>query len=81
MLDVIIRLGDTVFQSREVKGAVCSGDLEFESKARGVNFWGAGWLLFAERVIELPAPYVDGEGSDHKRRWSPEVASRSVDCF
>lgn len=20
-------------------------------------------------------------GSDHKRRWSPDVASRSVDCF
>ena len=33
-----MRLGDKVFQSSEVSGAVCSGDLEFESKARGVSF-------------------------------------------
>jgi hypothetical protein len=37
MLDVIMRLGETVFQSREVKGAVCSGVFEFESKASGVS--------------------------------------------
>ena len=40
ILDVIIRLGDNVFQSRDVKGAVCSGDLEFERRAKGVNFCG-----------------------------------------
>ena len=40
MLEVIMRLGDKVFQSREVRGAVCSGDLEFERRASGVNFWG-----------------------------------------
>lgn len=38
MLDVIIKLGDTLFQSKDVRGAVCSGDLEFERRARGVNF-------------------------------------------
>lgn len=37
MLDVMIRLGESVFQSREVRGAVCSGDLEFDNRARGVS--------------------------------------------
>ena len=40
MLDVIIRLGDTVFQSSDVKGAVCSGVLEFDSNANGVSLLG-----------------------------------------
>ncbi len=38
MLDVMIKLGETLFQSNDVRGAVCSGDLEFERRARGVNF-------------------------------------------
>src|SRR6266498_4981663 len=38
MLDVMIRLGETTFQSREVMGAVCSGDFEFDKRARGVIF-------------------------------------------
>ena len=37
MLDVIIKLGESVFQSSDVKGAVCSGDFEFERSARGVR--------------------------------------------
>jgi len=37
ILEVIIRLGETVFQSSEVNGAVCSGVLEFDSNARGVS--------------------------------------------
>ena len=37
MLEVMIRLGDTVFQSRDVNGAVWSGVFELDSKARGVN--------------------------------------------
>lgn len=37
MLEVIMRLGETVFQSREVSGAVCSGVFEFESRASGVS--------------------------------------------
>ena len=53
MLDVIIKLGESVFQSNEVRGAVCSGDLEFESRAKGVNFCGGGSLLLVDRVIEL----------------------------
>ena len=35
MLEVMIKLGDIVFQSKEVIGAVCSGDFEFDSNARG----------------------------------------------
>ena len=38
ILEVIIKLGDKVFQSKEVNGAVCSGDLEFERRASGVSF-------------------------------------------
>jgi hypothetical protein len=38
MLDVMMRLGDSVFQSSEVRGAVCSGDFEFDSSANGVSF-------------------------------------------
>jgi hypothetical protein len=38
ILEVIIRLGDNVFQSRDVKGAVCSGDFEFDKRAKGVSF-------------------------------------------
>jgi hypothetical protein len=35
MLDVMMRLGDITFQSREVIGAVCSGDFELDSSASG----------------------------------------------
>ena len=38
MLEVMIKLGERVFQSREVSGAVCSGDFELDSNARGVSF-------------------------------------------
>lgn len=37
ILEVMIKLGDTVFQSSEVRGAVCSGVFEFDSKASGVS--------------------------------------------
>lgn len=53
ILDVMIKLGETLFQSREVRGAVCSGDFELDSKARGVSFCGGGGFS-ADRVIELP---------------------------
>ena len=54
ILDVMMRLGERVFQSSEVKGAVCSGDLEFERSANGVSFWGIESLpTFTDRVIEL----------------------------
>lgn len=83
MLDVIMSFGDKVFQSREVSGAVCSGVLEFESRARGVSFWGGGSRVFTEDdlVMVLLVCGPVGWGSDHNRRWSPEVARRSVDCF
>jgi hypothetical protein len=38
MLEVMMSFGDMVFQSSEVSGAVCSGVLEFERRARGVSF-------------------------------------------
>lgn len=82
MLDVIMRLGETAFQSREVIGAVCSGDLELERRASGESFCVA-WPL---TLFERPRVFVLyglwwSVGKDQRRRWSPEVASRSVDCF
>lgn len=53
MLDVIIRLGDTTFQSKDVMGAVCSGDFELDNKARGESFWRGGSLEFVGRVMEF----------------------------
>ena len=53
MLDVMIRLGDRTFQSREVSGAVCSGDFEFESSASGLSFWTEVSPWLEVRVIEL----------------------------
>lgn len=79
MLEVMIRLGETVFQSRDVRGAVWSGVLELERSASGVSFVVAA----STPLLLMLEPGVEGvsEGSDHSRRWSPEVASRSVDCF
>ena len=51
--DVIMREGETTFQSREVIGAVCSGDLEFERRANGESFRGAWSFEFEDRLIEL----------------------------
>lgn len=31
--------------------------------------------------MELPGLYEGCEGKDQSRKWSPEVARRSVDCF
>ena len=55
MLEVIMSLGDMVFQSRDVRGAVCSGVFELERSARGVNFWGGGSRVLTddERVMVL----------------------------
>lgn len=83
MLEVIMRDGETVFQSRDVSGAVCSGVFELDSRASGVSLLG-GWDCpwFEDRVMELE--WLDKEisaGRDHNLRWSPDVARRSVDCF
>lgn len=68
MLDVIIRLGETVFQSNEVKGAVCSGVLELERRASGVSLV-AGIVGAYPRVMVLLGDAMDGsEGNDHNRR-------------
>jgi hypothetical protein len=42
MLEVMIKLGEIVFQSREVIGAVCSGDFEFDSNAKGESLAAGG---------------------------------------
>lgn len=55
MLEVMMRLGETVFQSKEVNGAVCSGVLELDKRASGVSLLddeSRPW--FEDRVIELP---------------------------
>lgn len=78
MLDVMMRLGETLFQSREVMGAVCSGDLEFERSARGESFC-SGCSL--RRLIELDWYCEESAGNDHNRKWSPEVANKSMACF
>lgn len=48
--DVMINFGERVFQSNEVKGAVCSGVLLLDNSARGCNFCGAGSLKFAAEL-------------------------------
>lgn len=53
MLDVMMRLGDSVFQSRDVRGAVCSGDFELERRANGVSFCTEASPTFADLVMEL----------------------------
>ena len=66
MLDVIMRLGETVFQSREVSGAVWSGVFEFESNASGVSFEVAGSR--GPLVILFPGLAEASDGRDHSRR-------------
>jgi hypothetical protein len=80
MLEVIISDGETVFQSSDVRGAVCSGVLELDNNANGVSL-----LVItsrADRFIVLEGLcIVVSEGSDQSLKWSPDVANRSVDCF
>jgi hypothetical protein len=66
ILLVMIKLGDTVFQSREVRGAVWSGVLELERRAKGVSF-----VTGAEapgRFIEFEYDEGASEGRDQSRR-------------
>lgn len=83
ILDVIMSFGESVFQSRDVRGAVCSGDLELDKRARGVSFCAGGSrVLIAEDLVIVLLILEDADcGKDHNLRWSPEVAKRSVDCF
>ena len=80
MLEVMIRLGEIMFQSSEVIGAVCSGDFEFDNSASGDSLEDGLSRWLDGRVMEFEWTGC-AAGSDHNRRWSPEVASRSVDCF
>jgi hypothetical protein len=38
MDEVIMSFGESLFQSKEVKGAVCSGVLLLDNRANGCNF-------------------------------------------
>jgi len=55
MLDVMMSFGDMVFQSRDVSGAVCSGVLELDKRARGVSLGSCGSRVLTDedRVIVL----------------------------
>ncbi len=81
MDEVMIKEGWTTFQSSDVIGAVCSGDLEFDSSAKGESFCNGGDLAFAGRVTEFDWYEGWSLGKDQSRRWSPEVARRSVVCL
>jgi hypothetical protein len=48
ILEVIMRLGETVFQSNEVSGAVWSGVFELDKSASGVSL-----VVGASRVLRL----------------------------
>lgn len=67
MLDVMIKLGETVFQSSEVNGAVWSGVLELDRRANGVSLADEVSLPCLP-VIELLVVEATSEGSDHRRR-------------
>ena len=80
MLDVIISDGETVFQSSDVNGAVCSGVLELDNNANGVSLLVTTSRV--DRLIELEGLCRGAsEGNDQSLKWSPDVARRSVDCF
>lgn len=70
MLEVIIRLGETVFQSREVKGAICSGVLELDKSASGVSLLdGKSRPWLDARLMLFPGVVVGvSEGKDHSLR-------------
>ena len=53
ILLVMMSLGESVFQSSDVRGAVCSGVFELDSKAKGVSLGGAWSRVFTldDRVI------------------------------
>lgn len=48
--EVMISFGESVFQSKDVNGAVCSGVLLFDSNAKGCSFCGGGSREFAAAV-------------------------------
>ena len=67
--DVMMSFGESVFQSRDVRGAVCSGVLLFESNARGCSFCGAGSRMFTEALLLIfDECGVEGAGKLHNRK-------------
>lgn len=68
ILDVMISEGETVFQSSDVSGAVCSGVFELESKANGVSFVG-GRSRCVDRLIEFEGLCIGvSDGNDQSLR-------------
>lgn len=66
MLEVMMRLGETVFQSSEVSGAVWSGVFELDSRASGVSF--VTGAPSADLCIELVCVVCVSTGRDHSLR-------------
>jgi hypothetical protein len=64
----MIKLGEIVFQSNEVIGAVCSGDLEFESNAKGESLAVGVSRGLEGRVMLFELGSGWELGSDHRRR-------------
>lgn len=71
-----------MFQSKLVRGAVESFDLELDSSASGVSFWGCVCIEFDLVMVPDAGGLGDDAafvfGNDQRRRWSPDVASKSV---
>jgi len=60
-----------VFQSSEVRGAVCSGLFELDKRANGVSFWGGCSRVFTVEDLEMVFEGVAGVGAlgrDHSLR-------------
>ena len=82
MDDVMMSFGESLFQSKEVKGAVCSGVLLLDNKANGCSFCvGASRVLALELRLMLLVMLLVEAGKLHNLRWSPLVARRSVYGF
>lgn len=67
--DVMMSFGESLFQSKDVKGAVCSGVLLLDNKASGCSFCGAASrvLTLALRLMLLVILFVDA-GKLHSLR-------------
>ena len=65
----MMRLGETVFQSSDVRGAVCSGVFELDSRAKGVSLLGGKSRWADDRVTLFPGEDIGvSDGRDHSLR-------------
>lgn len=67
--DVMMSFGESLFQSNEVKGAVCSGVLLLDNKASGCSFCvGASRVLALELRLMLLVMLLVEAGKLHNLR-------------